>query len=168
MRKLNILKAIVDFIWFVTLIPLIIVAIIVAVYMFFDPSIIDLVKFNEMQESAPAWKMQLLIIVAVLLIFGFVYCFYLFRSTLRYFQKAQPFHSNVIFNYNKIGNWLLTLGILSSLVLFLSKLLIESRFVIDVGLSPYLLIICSGLFFKVLSETFKIAKHAKEENELTV
>ena len=42
------------------------------------------------------------------------------------------------------------------------------EFKINLGLTPYLILICLGLFFMVLSEVFKVAKHAKEENELTV
>jgi hypothetical protein len=91
-----------------------------------------------------------------------------FRKTLRYFQKVKPFHDEVIANFYKIGYLLTGIGLGSSVLFFLMRILFENKFKIHLGLSPYLMLVCLGLFFMVLSEVFKVAKHAKEENELTV
>ena len=55
-----------------------------------------------------------------------------------------------------------------SLKPFIQQLILTSQFKVYVGISPQIMITCLGLFFMVLSEVFKIAKAAKEENELTV
>jgi hypothetical protein len=39
---------------------------------------------------------------------------------------------------------------------------------LEFGLNTHLTLICLGLFFMVLSEVFKIAKTAKQENDLTI
>lgn len=74
----------------------------------------------------------------------------------------------MINNFNKIGILLVASGIVASVLFFVFKLFIENKFEISLGLSPYLLLVCLGLFFMVLSEVFKIAKEAKEENQLTI
>jgi hypothetical protein len=51
---------------------------------------------------------------------------------------------------------------------FLYRLLYKSKFEIDLSFSPFILTLALGLFFMVLSEVFKIARTAKEENELTI
>jgi Na+-driven multidrug efflux pump len=97
-----------------------------------------------------------------------MYCFYLFRKTLRYFQQVKPFDKDVIANFYKIG-WLLSIvGSIGSIGFFLGHILLQHQIKLNLGFSPYLTIICLGLFFMVLSELFKVAKKAKEENELTI
>ena len=87
---------------------------------------------------------------------------------MRYFQKVKPFHLDVIQNFYKIGYLLIAVGFVGSMLTFVSRLVVKGEFKINLGLTPYLILICLGLFFMVLSEVFKVAKHAKEENELTV
>ncbi|WP_414692206.1 DUF2975 domain-containing protein [Olleya sp. UBA1516] len=36
------------------------------------------------------------------------------------------------------------------------------------GFSSFLIMLCFGLFFMVLSEVFKVAKYTKQENDLTI
>jgi hypothetical protein len=105
--------------------------------------------------------------LATLILFG-IYFIYIFIKTLRYFQQVKPFHIDVINNFNKIGRLFSVIGIAGSLLFFVARLILKNEFKIHFGLSPYLLLICLGLFFMILSEVFKVAKHAKEENELTI
>jgi hypothetical protein len=67
-----------------------------------------------------------------------------------------------------MGNLLVATGIAATVLFFVIKLIFESRFEIHLGLTPYVFIVCLGLFFMVLSEIFKIAKTAKQENDLTI
>jgi len=69
---------------------------------------------------------------------------------------------------NSMGNLLILTAILNTLPKFIYKQVYESKISLDVGLNPVVVTICLGLFFMILSEIFKIAKKAKEENELTV
>lgn len=169
MRKLVILKSLIDFIWFVTCIPAILILLFFAVYMFIKPESVNFV-FDTGVSVVEAISLEIQLLALALIGLGFIgiYCVYLFRKTLRYFQRVKPFHDNVIANFYKIGYLLLGIGISASVIFFLSRLVVDSRVKIYFGLSPFLMLVCLGLFFMVLSETFKVAKQAKEENELTV
>ncbi|WP_299382620.1 DUF2975 domain-containing protein [uncultured Lacinutrix sp.] len=169
MKKLNILKSLVDFIWIFTCIPLILLLLFVSVFVFIDSSITEAVlnvDTSEVANSSASVIITTLVLATVLLI-G-IYCFYLFRKTLRYFQQRKPFHDYVIATYHKMGNLLVATGIVATVLFFVIKLIFESRFEIHLGLTPYVFIVCLGLFFMVLSEIFKIAKTAKQENDLTI
>lgn len=169
MRKLTILKSLIDFIWFVTCIPAILFLMFFAVYIFIEPEALNLILDTEdsvIEVSTITIQLFGLLFIALGLVT--IYCVYLFRKTLRYFQKVKPFHEEVIANFYKLGYLLSGVGIASSVLFFLARLIFESEFKIQLGLSPYVMLICLGLFFMVLSEVFKVAKYAKEENDLTV
>ena len=171
MRKLNFLKLLVHILLIVTCIALMLALLLALVYMFVSPSIlkasfdnvIHMVVFN-----APlSFKMIVLLLIGVS--FVPVYCLYLFRKTLHFFEERKPFDDFVIKTYNRIGNLLLFSGILAIVLSIAFKLLfLESKRIINLGISPYLMIVCIGLFFMVLSEVFKIAKETKQENDLTI
>lgn len=169
MRKLIILKSLIDFIWFVTCIPSILLLAFFAIYIFIEPESLNLVFDTDLAvKNTSEIAIQIFGLLFIVLAFVTIYCLYLFRKTLRYFQKVKPFHNNVISNFYKIGYLLSGIGLLSSIALFIAQLFFKNEFKINLGLSPYVMLICLGLFFMVLSEVFKVAKHAKEENELTV
>lgn len=168
MRKLIILKSLVDFIWFVTCLPLIPLSLFFSVYMFFNADALKLFNVLEQGVIITPWYLKVVALFIVLLLYVFIYSFYLFRKTLRYFQQVIPFDNFVITSFKKIGNMLIISGTLSAVFSFLFHLLVKSELHIDIGLSSFLLVICLGLFFLVLSETFKVAKIAKEENQLTI
>jgi hypothetical protein len=169
MRKLVVLKSIVDFIWIVCCIPLMLLLTVFLLLSFFKTeslSAMDSVNFMGFEGSKIAiiFRMVVLYIVTALS----VYSFFLFRKSLRYFMKAKPFHEKVILIFDQIGRYLVLVSLIGLFFSFLDQLLFSSKIVIGIGFWPYLFIACLGLFFKVLSEIFKIAKHAKEENQLTI
>ena len=167
MRKLVILKSLVNFIWIVTCIPLMPVMLFFCVFMFVNPEGVD-IFLDKTALGSSQLSIQIFMLISVALIFVGIYCFYLFRKTLRYFQKVKPFHKDVISNFYKIGYLLSAIGLLGTVLVFVGRLVLKSELKINFGISPYLVTICLGLFFMVLSEVFKVAKQAKEENELTV
>ncbi len=168
MRKLVILKSLVDILWNVTCIPLIPITLFFAVYMFYNDELLKI--FNVLDEGViiTPWSLKIVVLLAILLVLVSIYSFYLFRKTLRYFQQRKPFDNFVINTYNKIGKLLMISGVAGSILSFVFHLIFKGTFMINIGLSPYIFLICLGLFFMVLSEIFKVAKEAKEENELTV
>ncbi|WP_299520791.1 DUF2975 domain-containing protein [Winogradskyella sp.] len=169
MRKLIILKSLVDFIWIVSCIPLIGLSLFFLVYMFINPNSIDLVFEGITKDSeTPNYTKQLFGIVYIGIGLISIYCLFIFRKTLRYFQQVKPFHTNVINNFYKIGYLLIIVGTAGTVVTFISRLLFKEEFKISFGLTPHFILICLGLFFMVLSEVFKVAKYAKEENDLTI
>jgi membrane protease YdiL (CAAX protease family) len=122
---------------------------------------------NEIQEDSKLYA-QVYTVIVVGVAYVLIYSFFLFRKTLRYFQKVKPFDQKVIRYFNTIGMLLSISGLTASVLTFLSRLVFKNSIEINLGITPYLFLICLGLFFMVLSEVFKVAKHAKEENELTV
>ena len=169
MRKLIILKSLVDFVWIVTCIPMLLLMAFFTVYMFIDPNALDIV-FDEMtfSNTAPNYAKQIFGLLYIIMVSLLIYCLFIFRKTLRYFQKIKPFHIDVIRNFYKIGYLLSGIGVFGSLLFFIARLVSQGQFKINLGLSPFILLVCLGLFFMILSEVFKVAKQAKEENELTV
>ncbi|SEA15186.1 DUF2975 domain-containing protein [Bizionia paragorgiae] len=168
MRKLIILKSLVDFIWFVSCIPFLLLGLFFSVYIFFDVEALKIYNVLEQGVVITPWYLKLVTVFLLVMLYVLIYSFYLFRKTLRYFQQVKPFDTYVINTYKKIGNLLIVSGILSAVFFFLFHLLVKSELQINLGIIPYLFTICLGLFFLILSETFKIAKLAKEENQLTI
>ena len=137
--------------------------------MFINPESLDVIfDVDESIINASTLTIQFFVLVIAAITLVGIYCIYLFRKTLRYFQQVKPFHIDVINNFNEIGRLLSVIGIAGSLLFFVARLVLKNEFKIHLGLSPYIMLICLGLFFMVLSEVFKVAKHAKEENDLTV
>jgi hypothetical protein len=97
-----------------------------------------------------------------------IYVFFLFRKVLRYFMKAKPFHQQVIAIFKRIGQYLVWIGVAGLVFSFLDPFLLERTVSIGIGFWPYLFVTGLGLFFNILSEVFKIAKHARDENQLTI
>ena len=127
MRKLSILKSLVDFIWLVTCIPGALLLIFFAAYIFIEPESLNLVfdiDIAEQRNSAIA--VQIFGLLFIVLAFGTIYCVYLFRKTLRYFQKVKPFHNNVIHNFHQIGYLLSGIGLLSSILFFVAQLFFKA------------------------------------------
>lgn len=168
MKKLNILIALINFLWFITCIPIIALILFFSIYMFINPEVLNIIKVSGESIVESNWLLQLLILLTMGLILVCIYAFYLFRETLRYFRRRKPFDDFVINTYSRIGSLLLVLGILGTISAFIFPLYLESKLTISLGISPYLSTVCLGLFFMVLSETFKIAKKAKQENDLTI
>ncbi|WP_299128547.1 DUF2975 domain-containing protein [uncultured Winogradskyella sp.] len=168
MRKLIILKSLVDFVWIVTCVPAVALLLFFGVYIFVNPETISFVFDNDLNADSSMPLAQFFTLTIIAMIGIAIYCFYLFRITLRYFQKVKPFHDEVIINYNRIGLLLTITGVLSAIIFFSARLVLFDEFRLDFGFTPNVMLICLGLFFMVLSEVFKVAKQAKEENELTV
>ncbi|GGW55847.1 hypothetical protein DFQ11_101540 [Winogradskyella epiphytica] len=169
MRKLVVLKSVVDFIWIVTCIPAIPLLLFFTVFIFINPDALDILfDIDYSILKTPIITVQVFALLSVILAFISIYCFYLFRKTLRYFQKVKPFHDQVIQNFYKIGYLLSGVGVTASVLFVVAQLLFKGQFKIHLGITPSLMLICLGLFFMVLSEVFKVAKNAKQENDLTI
>ncbi|SFN44778.1 Protein of unknown function [Bizionia echini] len=168
MRKLMILKSVIDFIWILSCIPILILGFAFSIYMFFNTEILELTRFTGFEIEAPVWQKQLFIILGYSIVCGFIYVIFLFRKTLRLFQQRRPFDSYVIETYNKMGKVLIGLSIASMIGVFILRIVFTSKIEFTLGLSPYLLIMSLGLFFMVLSESFKIAKQAQQDSELSI
>jgi hypothetical protein len=167
MRKLQILKTIVDYVWVLSLIcyPL---AILLAIMVFINEDTFDIpLTFigNTIDVSQPMGKIALVI---HLINFGvmLISIFY-FRKLLSGFSKRLIFEDEACKLLNKIGNFVIVGALLYFLADFQSKVA-HHKIGVAIGFGPFLYLLALGLFFKVLSEVFMMAKKIKEENELTI
>lgn len=171
MKKLYILKALVDLLWFFSIIVIATMAIFLP-FLFFSSEPMDIqIKIGETKVTAMDLATKFMLLGLVIAYCFFVYGLFLFRKVLVLFSKRQIFEDSVIVLLNKIGKFFLIASLLAVLMDFLGKLYIESRveFGIEGGFFDSFLFTASlGLFFMVLSEVFANAKNIKEENDLTI
>jgi hypothetical protein len=168
MKKIHILKTIIDFIWILTL-PTILIILIFIPMLFINDNITDFnLGISGIQITTIDNVTRVLLSISMILFFLPIYCIYKFRKILRYFLANKIFDNYVITGFKVIGNLLIITGGTMLIISVIAKLYIEQKVFIELGMNSNLVIICLGLFFMVLSEFFKIAKTAKQENDLTI
>jgi len=169
MRKLNVLKAIIDILWILGIIATPLLLALIGIILFNDSLIgKSNILINGMFIDNFTGSSKIVVIIPMITYIISIYCLYLFRKILSHLKNLELFHDFVITKMNSMGNLLILTAILNTLPKFIYKQVYESKISLDVGLNPVVVTICLGLFFMILSEIFKIAKKAKEENELTV
>lgn len=167
MRKINILKAIVDLLWIFSMpVVLIIVGFSVAIF-FVDLGELN-IKINSIGLNNDTLLSKVLFVISALNYLLIIAALYFFRKVLNHFIRVKIFEKMVIASFQKIGNLLTISGFISLIISIISKIYFEQKVTLEFGLNQHLVIICLGLFFLVLSEVFKIAKNAKQENDLTI
>ena len=167
MGKRYILKGIVDFIWIVS-IPLVPLIIIFIPYLFITDDLSGLnLKINGIDLEILDVTSKLFITISLLSYLVFIYCIYRFRKLLRYFLSKKIFDDQVIKGFNVIGNLLIAFGIVIVVVSVISKL-VDKKMEFEIGINSNLFVIGLGLFFLVLSETFKASKEFKQDSDLTI
>lgn len=167
MRKLNILKAIVDFIWIMTWIALPLI-IIVSIVMLFNKEAIDVpIQINGSDLNLSNTYDKYALPIGLVYIGFLLFSLFFFRKLLTNFQKRMIFENENADLLNKIGNII----IIEALIYALTNIIIHflnNKITITLGYGPFLYLLGLGLFFKVLAEVFKMGKNLKEENELTI
>ena len=170
MRKLNVLKTVLDFFWVFSLIGVVALIIFVPFYLFSaDFDIPVKIKGQEIKSQTVFSKIVVLInVISGLLFF---YGIYLLRKVVKLFQKREIFNNEVIVNFNLIGKLIIVSSIMSSLSLYVFNVFERNNIGLSLDFASYdsvLISISLGLFFMVISEIFKISKTMKEESELTI
>lgn len=169
MKKLNVLKMLLDVFYFFSLLGVVLLMIFASMIIIYDQSFPIKIKGNEIIAADLAGK---LLIGCVLMSFlCFVYAIFLLRKVVSHFVKREIFHDRVIFFLNRIGILLIVSVALQDIPLFFYGMFHRSEVEFEFtsgGFDSFLLGIGLGLFFMVLSEVFKIAKTFKEDSELAV
>jgi len=170
MRKIHILKAIVDFLW-VTLIAFFIAFFFTFIAFLLNANWISPnFKLNEIEYQSIS-LIEKIYLVLYFLVNGvlLIYCLNLFRKIVDLFKNGKSFDTLVSVNFQKIGNALIYLAIFDLIYHFIYRLIIitgkTGQLNFPLGL---LFLLCLGFFFMILSEIFKIAKNTKQENDLTI
>ena len=167
MKKINILKAIVDLLWIFSM-PVVLIIIGISFTTFFvDLSDLN-IELNTINMNQNDLFSKILFVVSSLNYLLLIVALYFFRKVLTNFVSVRVFEEVVISSFKKIGNLLTFSGFISLIISIIGKIYFEQKVSLEFGLNQHLVLICLGLFFLVLSEIFKIAKNAKQENDLTI
>ena len=170
MKKLHLLKALVDLFFFFSVLVTVAFLIFVPMFIFTDKPL-D-VPVNAGGEKVLAMDFPAkLILLGYTFGFGFfVYGIYLLKKVLNHFSKREIFENSVISLLNKIGIFFLLASLITAIVHFIGKIYWEGEAELGIssGFDSFLFSASLGLFFMVLSEVFAIGKGMKEENELTI
>jgi hypothetical protein len=167
MKKINVLKWIVDVLWIFSM-PLILLIIGFSIAILF----IDLgdlnMEVNTINFDQNDLFSKVLFVISILNYVLIIAALYFFRKVLNHFIRVKIFEGTVITSFKKAGNLLAVSGIISLTISMISKIYFEQKISLEFGLNQHIVIICLGLFFLILSEIFKIAKSTKQENDLTI
>lgn len=167
MKKINILKTIVDLLWIFSM-PVVLIIIGVSFTTFFvDLSDLN-IELNTINMNQNDLFSKILFVISSLNYLLLIVALYFFRKVLTNFVRVRVFEEVVISSFKKIGNLLTFSGFISLIISIIGTIYFEQKVSLEFGLNQHLVIICLGLFFLVLSEIFKIAENAKQENDLTI
>ena len=170
MRKLQILKTCIDVFWFTSLLTAVFCLIFIP-YMFISGETFDVpVKINGNTIVLADLFNKIILTVCIIAFYIFAFGVFKLRKLLELFRKRIIFEEQNSLLLNQIGLCFLTASALSgaaSLVYsFVKK--DQVQLMLSSGFDSFLFTASIGLFFMVLSEVFKIAKKATQENDLTI
>lgn len=170
MKKLHLLKTLLDLFWFFVILSTLAILIFVPMFLFSDEPLDIPVKINGEIVTAMDMTSKLILLGFVLAYGFFIYGIFLLRKVLNHFSKREIFHEAVIAHLDRIGKVFFIASIISLIVGFVYRSYVEqeAHFGVEVGADSFLFTASLGLFFMVLSEVFAIGKNIKEENELTI
>jgi hypothetical protein len=167
MKKINVLKWIVNVLWIFSM-PLILLIIGFSIAILF----IDLgdlnIEVNTINFDQNNLFSKVLFVISILNYLLIIAALYFFRKVLNHFIRVKIFEGTVITSFKKTGNLLIISGLISLIVSIIGTMYFKEKVSISLGLDQNVVTICLGLFFLILSEIFKIAKSTKQENDLTI
>ena len=170
MKKINILKTLLDFIWFFSIIGIIGITFFIPFMFFSDDTIAIPIKINGEKILVFNLTTKIILTLGVIAYCFFVYGIYQLRKVLALFSKRIIFDEKIILLLHQIGVNFTLASLFTGIPTFFYNLMTKVNVGLEFGsgFSSFLFTASLGLFFMVLSEVFKIAKTMKEENELTV
>jgi hypothetical protein len=166
MKRLNYLKKLVDFIYFISIFTILKMAVDLSKILLDNKEMLPL-KLTGIEFTSIDITVKIVLIFVTISALLFIYSIYLLRKVISFFIKKEIFNDEVILLLNKIGKCLLASFLIKAIPLILYIYAFNHKFE-SPHFEYHFSLICLGLFFMVLSEVFKIAKDMKEENELTV
>lgn len=170
MKKLQILKSLLDLFWFFSLISAVAVILFIPFYLTGNAGEIPVTIKGQVLAKGDLFS-KIVIVVNVLSGLLFVYSVYLLRKVVKHFQNKDIFNADVIRYFGLIGKLIIASSIIGNITLFIFNAVNRNHVEMAMdfgGYDSFILSICLGLFFMVIAEVFKIAKNIKEENELTI
>lgn len=172
MKKLNILKALTNYVWYISIILAIPVLILALLAIFNNDDWGVPIKVNGVEVELIDWKSNLVLILLLASFYLLVAMLYYFRKVLALFSKKDFFNLEVAKNFNKMGLLIIISAFLNGTSDFANKMFSalngKKSLNFEIGDHPFLYLLALGMFCLVLGEVFETARSMKEENELTV
>ena len=170
MKKLNVLKAVLDLFWFFSIIAIVGILIFVPVYLFSSDATIP-IKIKGLEISSNSILAKVVIFINVISGLLFFYSIYLLRKVVLLFQNRKIFNYEIVRLFNLIGILIIISSVLSTFSMFVYNAIERNHLGLSIDFGSYdsfLISVSIGLFFTVISEIFKIATSIKEENDLMI
>ncbi|RTY90863.1 DUF2975 domain-containing protein [Flavobacterium sp. GT3R68] len=170
MKKLNILKTLLDVFWVFSIIGIIGLALFIP-FMFFSDEAMDIpIKINGEKILVIDWTTRIILVLGVIAYCFFVYAIYQLRKLLVLFSNRIIFDEKIILLLHQVGLNFMFASFLTGIPALIYNVRTKGDMAVEFGggFSSFLFTASLGLFFMVLSEVFKMAKTMKEENELTI
>lgn len=170
MKKLNYLKNLLNFIYYVSFLTILIMIVDYSKLLFNHNEILP-INISGIEFTTNDTTTKIVIFFVVISTLLSVYTLSLLRKVILHFIKKEIFSEDVILLLNSIGKCLIAVSLIKGIPLLVYKF-IFSPIIIEKNQTHFTPFQFSGiglaLFFMVLSEVFKMAKELKDENELTV
>jgi hypothetical protein len=167
MKKLNILKTLLDLFWLFTLMTIVPLIIIIPMLLFNSEMNLDVNIKGQILKTTDHFT-KIVIVLNVISILLFLYGIYQLRKVIIQFQKKQLFNNEIVERLNLTGKLIIISTILENVSFFIynyfKKLPSENSININI-FDSFLLSLIIGLFLIVISEIFKIAYNIKTESE---
>jgi len=170
MRKLYILKTIIDLFWLFSILAGVAMVLVLPL-LFFSNEPIDIPINIDGTEVIVLDLMSKFILLGLFISYCFfMYGIFLFKKVLSLFAERQIFESKVIVLLHRIGVAFLVASLITVVFKFAAKTYLKSEIEIGIGsgFESFFFTASIGLFFMVLSEVFQAGKTIKEENDLTI
>jgi hypothetical protein len=170
MRKLQILKTFIDVFWFASILSGIIILFLVP-YLFISGEKFDIpIKIYDRSIILDNLSSKIILTINVVAFYIFAFGVFKLRKLLELFRKTIIFEEENCLLLKQIGICFLLASLTSGISGFAYNIIGHSKMELkfSTGFDSFLFTASIGLFFMVLSEVFKIAKKATQENELTI
>jgi hypothetical protein len=168
MKKFNILKTIVDFIWIYLCLGFSIFLVLVSILIFSNNEEKDLnLEFNGITINEIGINEKIILVFLIIFTAMIIYVYYQFKTLLRNIGRRKIFIDENIKIFKKMGNNLVISAFLYAIPIYIYQLYTKN-IILSIGFNYFFVLLVLGLFFMVLSEIFQLSKIQKVENELTI
>eukprot|EP01038_Epipyxis_sp_PR26KG_P019897 gene19897-28170_t len=149
MKKLNILKSILDIFWLFSILGAVALVIFLPLYLFGFVEDIP-IKIKGQLITTNTLFSKIVVFVNVISGLLFLYSIYSLRKAVGLFQKGEIFNEEIVRLFNLIGQLVIVSSLISNVSLFIYKFVVKDQADLTLDLGSYdsfLISISLGLFF---------------------
>jgi len=168
MKRTMYLKKLVQLIWYANLMS-------IPIFIWVVLELADITHFTENKkwltlntdEFSTLSQKAYFFIDVLHFILGTIALFH-FRKVIRWFVKDAYFDHQIANSCDKIGTILWVAAPLEAIQSFVLPAIFDSKLEVSFGFTPFIFIVGSAMFFKVLAEIFRRGTELQHENEHTI